>query len=165
MPRTISRSEALELLGRQRRADGCLLCALRDGELGSPLLIAESEHTVVLLPRYATRWGHLMVVLRRHVTTFAELSDEAWREATTLALAAARTIEATLSPLRCYVASLGAPRGDLPMTSPHLHLHVIPIYDHDDKPATVLTWSNGVLVADEPEWEALRQQLRDAWPT
>lgn len=71
--------------------------------------------------------------------------------------------ERALRSARCYVASLGAASDDLPMTSPHLHLHVIPIYKAEDKPSAVLTWDRGVTIADEEEWAELHRILLGAW--
>lgn len=45
------------------------------------------------------------------------------------------------------------------MSSPHLHLHVIPIYEPDDKPSRVLTWEHGVLVLSDAELAALAAEL------
>ncbi len=159
MPTVISRERAIARL--DPGAD-CLICELLR-PAAEPLTIAESARVVVLLPRFATRWGHVMVVPREHVTSFSDVTDALWEESSRLALCAARAIERSMSPLRCYVASLGAPREDLPMTSAHLHVHVIPIYDVADRPRTVLTWSNGVHVGTEAEWHDLRDRLLEAW--
>jgi diadenosine tetraphosphate (Ap4A) HIT family hydrolase len=160
MPDVISREEALARLDGRR---GCVVCAQLDGTLGKPWLLAAGAHAVAFLPRYASRWGHVMVALREHVVRFGDLDDEAWREASDMALGAARTLERALTPVRCYIASLGTARDDLPMTSPHLHLHVIPLYDPDDKPSTVLSWSHGVHVAPETEWARLAARLVLTW--
>lgn len=157
MPTIITREEALAGL------DLGLSCLLCDLQTMDPLIIAETGSCVVMLPRYASRWGHVMIVVREHLTRFSELSEALWTETSRLALRAARAIETSLAPLSCYVASLGTPRDDLPMTSPHLHVHVIPIYDAADEPSTVLTWSRGVHVARETEWQALRDELCAAW--
>ena len=49
------------------------------------------------------------------------------------------------------------------MTSAHLHLHVIPLTERDARPASVLTWEHGVVVAEEHEWQALRDEIRRAF--
>ncbi len=158
MPRTISREQALERIAAEARG-GCFLCALAR----EPPLVA-GEHALVTMPRYAVRWGHAMVVTRAHVTRFSECELGAWSEASALGWRTARAIEAALGPVRCYVAALGSARDDLPMTCPHLHLHVVPIYDKDDKPSDVLTWSHGVVIGDDDERRALCEALRAHWP-
>lgn len=104
-----------------------------------------------------------MVVLHEHVERFADLEAEHWREASALAHRAASSLEARLSPKRCYVASLGTDLTDLPMTCPHLHLHVIPVFESGARPAQVLSWADGVGDADEAWWQAELAQCRAAW--
>lgn len=45
----------------------------------------------------------------------------------------------------------------------HLHLHVLPVHDPEDRPASVFSWQEGVYVAERREWEALREQYVRAW--
>jgi diadenosine tetraphosphate (Ap4A) HIT family hydrolase len=110
------------------------------------------------------RWGHALVLSKQHVTSFSELSAAHWREMSEQARRAAFAVERALAPARCYVASLGTSEADVPITSPHLHLHVVPVYDPDDRPSRVLTWEHGVLEAELSEWHALAESLRAAWP-
>lgn len=163
LPRIIPRERAVAEITAARGASPCLVCALRDGVAGPRHVLAAGARTTVLLPHYAVRWGHTLILINEHVTRFEELSAETWQEATGLVLCAARALERALRPARCYVASLGAASDDLPMTSPHLHLHVIPIYQAEDKPSAVLTWDRGVTVADEEEWAELHRILLAAW--
>jgi len=161
--RLIDREEAKARIEVERAGAPCLICALRDGRAGPTYALARAERAVVILTRYALREGHLLVLAREHVTTFTELDLETWEEMSRLAFRAARALERALSPLRCFVASLGAPRPDLLMSSPHHHLHVVPIYAADDKPSAVLCWDRGVLVAEEAEWAELCRALAAAW--
>ena len=155
----IDRPRALAALAAAAPAAACLICQLlRDG---APL--HRGRAASVLLPRYARAEGHLLVALHRHVTAFTDLDDLEWAEATALALRAARALEAELRPARCYVASLGTALPGLPMTSPHLHLHVLPVGDPDARPAQVLSWEGGVLALDDDEHAALLARLRPAW--
>jgi diadenosine tetraphosphate (Ap4A) HIT family hydrolase len=156
MPTLISKEEATARIAKGQGEHACALCAL----CAQPgYVLAEGPHCITLLPQYARRWGHVMILLREHITTYQKLSVEAWTEANVMALTAAQTIERTLSPLRCYVASLGSAM-EHPMTFPHLHLHVIPVYGTTDTPSTILTTREGVLTAEAHEWEALWEQLR-----
>jgi diadenosine tetraphosphate (Ap4A) HIT family hydrolase len=156
MPTLISKAEAAARIAQAQGEHACALCAL----CARPrYVLAEGSHCIALLPQYARRWGHVMILFREHITTYQRLSVEAWTEANVMALAMAQTIERALSPLRCYVASLGAAI-EHPMTFPHLHLHVIPIYDATDTPSTVLTTKDGVLTGEEHEWETLFLELR-----
>jgi diadenosine tetraphosphate (Ap4A) HIT family hydrolase len=62
----------------------CLICAIDRGAFGRRWAIAEGRHASLLLTAYPVRWGHLLVVLREHVTSFSELEPAAWREASEL---------------------------------------------------------------------------------
>ena len=153
MPVRIDRDEALARIA-EVAPGGCVPCALVE----SSDLLAESTHAVAVLSRFPVRWGHVLVVLRDHVTSMAETSPEVFADAAALAHAAAVAVERALSPRRCYVASLGTDDPPLPMTFPHLHFHVIPIPEAGARPAQVLTWQTGVYAAEPHEWAELTEE-------
>ncbi len=159
MSARIPREEAVARVAGERGDASCLVCAIRDGRLGAPHVLAQGRWCRVVLARYALRRGHALVLVDEHVTRFSDVDDATWAEATALALVTARRIERALAPVRCYVASLGSAQPDLPMSSPHLHLHVVPIYEPDDKPSRVLTWAHGVLAPSEAELRALAGEI------
>ncbi len=139
---------------------GCVPCALARAD--APL--AHTAHAVAVLSRFPTRWGHVLVILRRHYVRLDEVPPDAWADAAALAHAAGRAVERSLEPARCYVASLGTSEPDLPMTFPHLHFHVIPVEEPGARPADVLTWKDGIYEGTPEEWQALRDALLAAWP-
>lgn len=164
MPRLISRSEALARIRDEGGRPECLMCAIRDRQVGPVYAVHEDANMLVLLPRYVRRWGHLVVMPKVHVTSYDEVDLADWLECSRLALHAARVIERLQKPRRCYIASTGSSAGtELTQTSRHLHLHVIPVYDPDDKPSDIFSWSEGVYVAEAEEWEALRATYRETW--
>ena len=65
--------------------------------------------------------------------------------------------------MRVYVASLGAVQA-LPMSFPHHHTHVVPIYETGERarPANVFSWSSGVVRYAQAEARELRASLRSA---
>jgi len=143
------------------RFGGCALCGLAAGYPKGAQLVAENAHAIALLSRYALRRGHLLVVLREHAERFAEISWPAYRGMHELAFRCAQALERTLEPTRVFVAAFGSPV-PLPMTFPHHHLHVVPLYSRDDRdrPSSVFTWQWGVH-RDTPRQErALRDVLR-----
>lgn len=164
MPRLITRAEALARIREEGGFPECLMCAIAAREVGPVYAVHEDERMLVMLPRYVRRWGHMMVMPKAHVVAYGEIDPAQWLEASRLALVAARVIERVQRPRRCYVASTGSSAGELTQTSRHLHLHVIPLYEPDDKPSDIFSWSEGVYVAEPPEWEALRDAYREAWP-
>ena len=161
-PRLITKAEASERLAEEHR-EGCIVCALRDGRAGPRYALDATPRTTVLLSRYPRRWGHVLVLVNAHVTSFTEVSTEAWLEASAQSLRAARAVERALAPVRCYVASLGTAKSEIAMSSPHLHLHVVPTYDEADRPKTVFDAERGLYAADEEEWRELHARLTGAW--
>lgn len=163
MPRLITRAEALRRIRDEVGTPTCLMCALADDRAGPRWVVSEDEHHLVMLPRYVRRWGQVMVIPKAHVVSFTEIDDALWTRASQLAHRAARAVEGALSPLRCYLASTGSAAGEITQSSTHLHIHVIPLYEPDDKPSDIFSWSDGVYVADEEEWRALQADLLAAW--
>jgi len=163
MPTLITRDEALARIRREGGSPPCLMCAIRDREVGSTHVVFEDDDLLVFLPRFVRRWGHLVVMPREHVVTYTGVSARLWTRVNEGALRAARMLERIRSPLRIYVTSTGSSAGELTQTSMHLHVHVIPLYDNLDRPADVFSWQAGVYVAEDEEWELLRAEYAAAW--
>ena len=170
MPRTVEKPEALELLAENRRVllgggDGCVMCALVRRSRESAELVAESAAGVVMLDRFGSRPGHAIVIARNHVEETTALGWPVYAELQRLAYQACTALERTLAPARIFVAVLGA-SAQLPMSFPHFHVHVLPVYDTDERarPAHVFSWSAGVLVYEDEEARDLAARLRAAWP-
>lgn len=161
MPRRIPREEALRRVAALRAgAAGCPLCALAGVGPGTPRrVLARTPHAVAVLNAFPREWGHVLIVLTSHVTSFGELAPEAWLDACALAHRVAVAVERVVRPARCYVASLGSASEDLATSFPHLHLHVLPVVRAEDRPSQVFTWDAGVLEADEAEWAQLADAL------
>lgn len=141
------------------------MCALLHREAGPVHAVFEDPRALVMLPRYVRRWGQMMVIPKAHVTSYREVEATTWAYANQLAHTAAQVVEHVQKPRLCYVASIGSNPvvKELAQSSRHLHIHVIPVYQAQDRPADIFSWAEGVYVADPPEWEALRQQYQDAW--
>jgi diadenosine tetraphosphate (Ap4A) HIT family hydrolase len=163
MPTTIPRADALERIQKERGDAACLMCAIRDRVAGPVYAIHEDAAHLVILPRYVRRWGQVMVIPKKHTTTFAEVDAADWLTTNALVLRAARAAETVMRPRRCYLASTGSSAGELVQSSTHLHVHVIPLHEPDDKPADIFSWTNGVLVAEEREWSDLLRRYEAAW--
>ena len=164
-----AKEEALALLAEHRRAigaadDACLMCLLAE-KRSAPAPVYEDDQIVVVLDRFAAREGHLLVIARDHVEGLTELGWDKYSALQRVAFDAARAIEAVLTPRRFYVAALGAPQA-VPMSFPHFHLHVIPLFEADDsaRPARVFSWTDGVVVYEDHEACELADKLRRAWP-
>ena len=153
-----------ELARLPARYRGCPLCGLVDGFPRDVCVLAETPHALALLSRYQLRRGHVLVLPKRHVETWTEIDWDEWRDVQRLSWEAGRTLERALAPERVYVATLGA-RSNVPTTFPHLHVHVVPVYESDarSKPSNVFTWKNGLDLPSQDEAAAMRSALTAAW--
>lgn len=163
VPTLISRDEALARIRNEVGNAPCLMCAMRDDRVGERWVVAEDADLLLVVPRYVRRWGQLLVVLKPHVTRYAQIEPRLWARANAWALRAATLVERMFEPHRCYVTSTGSAAGELTQSSAHLHIHVVPVYDADDRPRDVFSWSEGVYVAATEEWQTLTDRLREAW--
>jgi diadenosine tetraphosphate (Ap4A) HIT family hydrolase len=163
VPTLISRAEALDRIRVERREAPCLMCGILERKVGAVYAIHEDDEFLVSLPVYVRRWGQILVTPRAHVTSYLEVDTASWARANAIALHAARVVERVRKPRRIYLASTGSSAGELLNCSVHLHIHVIPLYEPDDKPSDVFSWQEGVYVADPEEWEALRREYLAAW--
>lgn len=156
MPQLIPRHEALARIIAEGGSPVCLMCAIRDRKVGDTHVVHEDDEMLVILPRYVRRWGHVMIMPKLHVTAFSAIDPASHQRMSSLSLQCARMVERIQKPRRVYVASTGSSAGEITQSSEHLHVHVIPLYDVDDKPSSIFSWSEGVYVAERDEWETLR---------
>jgi histidine triad (HIT) family protein len=166
----LGKEEALAMVEREARAlparfRGCAMCAVAARHGADLEVLAESEAAVAALDRFATRPGHVLVVLRRHVERVVELPWAEYAEVQRLSWEAARALEEALRPKRVYVAALGSAERRA-ISFPHHHVHVVPLPhgDERDRPAEVFTWARGVALYEPGEAGAMAEALRRAWP-
>jgi histidine triad (HIT) family protein len=162
MPQIIPREEALRRIIAEGGSPVCLMCAIRDRNVGDTHVIFEDDEFLVMLPRYVRRWGHVMIMPKVHVTSFMTIKPDIFIRMSVLSLQCSRMVERVQKPRRVYVASTGSSAGEITQSSEHLHVHIIPLYEVDDKPSSIFSWSDGVYVAERDEWEALRAVFVDA---
>jgi len=163
MPTLIPRAEALARIRAEGGDPACLMCAIAQREVGDTHAIFEDDEMLVFLPRYVRCWGHACIMPKPHVTSYGGAPPALWARVNELGHRTARIVEAIHRPRRCYLASTGSSAGELTQSSMHLHLHVIPVQDPEDRPASVFSWQEGVYVAERDEWLELRDTYRRAW--
>jgi diadenosine tetraphosphate (Ap4A) HIT family hydrolase len=167
--RVLDKAQALLALEAEIRAlpsgVDCIACALVTPGDATAEPIAESEHGVVVVNRFASRERHLLVVARRHVEHIYQLAWPVYADLQHLAFQAVCVLQARFCPVRIYTSVLGS-SSQLTTSYPHLHVHVVPVMDTDDRarPARVFSWSEGVFVYDAAEAQALAAELRSHWP-
>ena len=163
----LSKDEALQQLENERALSsafgGCVMCRLASHS-HAQLWLAENTHGVVVLDGFGSTRGHLLVIAKDHVERTSALTAAQYQALQDLAWQANVTLEAELRPERIYTATLGASR-PLPMSFPHFHTHVVPVFDTDERarPANVFSWSSGVVRYLPEEFVTLQAQLTGAW--
>jgi diadenosine tetraphosphate (Ap4A) HIT family hydrolase len=142
-----------------------MMCALSRQAATQATCLASNEHGVVILDRFGSRYGHVLVISRDHREEPADLGWPAYAELQRLAYEASLALKAAFSPARTFLAVLGT-SAELPMSFSHFHIHVLPVYESDERarPAYVFSWSAGVLVYADDEAIELSARLRAAWP-
>ena len=142
--------------------DGCVMCALASGEEN---VVCRTSKATVVLDRFASTRGHLLVVLNQHHEHLMRLEWSLYEAVQRLAWEASRAIDRVLAPCRVYVASLGSP-SQIAKSYPHLHLHVVPIFEDGEsaRPARIFSWTQGVLIYEPHEARALAAELAANWP-
>ena len=159
----------MEIIAREAAAlpgrfDGCVMCALAAGHPSDVEVLAELPGAVAVLARIANRRGHVIVVLRRHAESIGAIPWSEYADVQRLAWETAGAMERALRPRRVFVAALGS-AVQLPMSFPHHHVHVLPLFDggDGDRPSEVLTWRHGVWLYAPEEARALADPLRQSW--
>ncbi len=151
--------------GESSAFGGCTMCRLAS-PMNAANWIAHSEHGVVVLDGFGAREGHLLVIAKQHVERTSNLSWDVFSDLQRLIWQGNQVVERELRPARVYVATLGASKR-LPMSFPHHHSHVVPVYEEDERarPASVFSWSAGVVCYEPEEAQRLSARLRGAWPS
>jgi histidine triad (HIT) family protein len=90
--------------------------------------IAENEIHFAFLDINPIARGHTLVVPKREIDYFFDLSDELLADTMVFAKKIASAIDSSLSPIRTGIIVEG-------LEVPHAHLHLVPIYKESQKVA------------------------------
>lgn len=150
------RSRYVQRDSEEHAPQECFLCnaGQRDRQDEAVLVVAVSEHSVVMLNRYPYTAGHVLVSPRRHVAHISELTRQEYTDIMDGVRNAVSAIEALLNPHGCNIGiNLGAASGaGIPG---HLHVHIVPRWEGDTNFMTV-TADTRVISADLSEtWRRL----------
>ncbi len=108
-------------------ANGCPFCSLPRSRV-----VEESTLAVVIRDEFPVAPGHTLVIPRRHVGSFFDITDEERAELFALVASARQKLDDEFRPDGYNIGiNDGAAAGQ---TVPHLHIHLIPRYrgDHPD---------------------------------
>lgn len=105
-------------------ANGCAFCNLSPSRV-----LSSSAHAIVIRDGFPVAAGHTLVIPRRHVGSFFDITDEERDELFALLASARQRLEAEFHPDGYNIGiNDGAAAGQ---TVPHLHIHLIPRYRGD----------------------------------
>ena len=91
--------------------------------------VRQSEHAVVIYDGFPVSPGHTLIIPRRHVASFFDITDAERADLMSLLAAARDDLELEFRPAGYNVGiNDGAAAGQ---TVPHLHIHLIPRYAGD----------------------------------
>jgi len=111
------------------KTEGCVFCELLAGG-GSKRVLASQPHAFVALNKYPFAAGHLLVLPRRHVGDFAELSEEEADALFRLVRESVARLRNAVSPQGLNVGfNLGKAAGA--GIAEHLHAHIVPRWKGD----------------------------------
>ena len=115
-------------------SDNCPFCTLDPGRI-----ISETELTVTFRDGFPISQGHTLVIPKRHVASFFEVT-EIERKELLLALDAAKQVLDHKNKPDSY--NIGINNGEAAgQTVPHLHIHLIPRFNGDcEDPSGGIRW-------------------------
>jgi len=104
----------------------CVFCAEERGRISfSTLVLAKTEHAMVVLNKYPYNTGHLLILPRRHVAHMWDLTAEELHEMSLWLQASMRIVDRVYS---CTGMNMGMNHGKVAGAGipDHLHWHVVP---------------------------------------
>ena len=129
----------------------CIFCNIVSGAFGSDTLY-ENNECKVILDRFPANEGHVLILLKQHVTNIFELDPEVGGRLFSLAIRIAQVMKKTLNlEYMNVMQNNGSVAGQ---TVDHFHMHLIPRYEND-----------GIQIAYKPldltdeQIEAMRQKI------
>lgn len=118
-------------IGDEARQEGCIFCdKLADKDWRSALVLAQTEHSLVMLNKYPYNNGHLLIAPKRHER---ELSDLPEREYADLGAALRESAKILTQALKPGGMNLGMNMGRCAGAGveDHLHWHIVPRWEGD----------------------------------
>ena len=111
--------------------EGCIFCAKhREADARSALVLAQTEHSVVMMNKYPYSNGHLLVAPKLHENDFARLPGAVFSELNEVLRQAVAVVRRTFNPGGINLGmNLGKCAGA--GIEAHLHWHIVPRWEGD----------------------------------
>ena len=116
---------------QEAKEEGCILCQkARESDARQALVLAHTEHTVVLLNKYPYNNGHLLLAPRRHERNLSDLSPQEYADFSESLRRSVGIVREALNPGGINLGmNLGKCAGA--GIDDHLHWHVVPRWEGD----------------------------------
>ena len=139
--------------------DGCLFCALPDGDDADTYLLERGEAAFSVLNLYPYTNGHLMITPYRHVGAPGDLSEAEQADVWRLLGRSQAALAAVVNP-HGYNLGVNQGRAGGAGVLGHFHLHVVPRWNGD---ANFMTSTANTRILPVPlaeTWRSLRDALK-----
>lgn len=110
---------------------GCIFCSkYREADLRSALVLAQSEHTVVMMNKFPYNNGHLLLAPKRHENNLARLPSAEFADLNENLRRAMEVVRQVFNPTGINLGmNLGKCAGA--GIEEHLHWHIVPRWEGD----------------------------------
>ena len=117
----------------------CFLCDLVNVAPSSKnLLLYATENSMVVMNKYPYNNGHIMVVPKKHVNSFENLSEKEYKDLSDLLKLSTKVITDVFNPQGCNIGmNLGKVAGA--GLDDHIHYHIVPRWNGDTNFMPVFT--------------------------
>jgi len=155
------RIEWVEREDKNAAIDGCPFCVLPEQDDDrSNLVVAKPDSTFVLLNNCPYNPGHAMVIPRRHVGSYAELTEAELLDHARLKQVTLRALDAGLHPDGCSTGmNLGEGAGG--SIGDHIHTHIVPRWRGDTNFMPVVGETKVIVEAVDDTYERLHERFAD----
>ncbi len=126
------RSQYISTFKDGKKSDGgCLFCRIaKEQSDGKNLVVTRNRHCFVVMNRYPYNSGHLMIVPYKHISQFADLTNEEYAEVMQTTSEMIGALEKVSNPQGFnFGANLGRVAGA--GIDQHIHFHLVPRWNGD----------------------------------
>ena len=147
----------------RRAAEGgekeCVFCRIQSMSDEEALILYRSPTSMVVMNLYPYNTGHVMVMPKRHVAEFRDLTP---RERMELMLLVEASIEAIRETLNPHGFNIGVNLGRVAGAGieHHLHIHIVPRWNGDTNFMPVISDTKVIPQAIKDTYLELRDELR-----
>lgn len=111
--------------------EGCIFCTKhRQADARAALVLAQTQHTVVMMNKYPYNNGHLLVAPKLHENNLAQLPGDAFNDLNEVLRQSVETVRRAFNPGGINLGmNLGKCAGA--GIEAHLHWHIVPRWEGD----------------------------------